>query len=73
MRKQGLYCRCSCSDPSLFFTFFFFFFFFPTGEQLEASIEEVEAWVQQHGEEAKLTEIKLKRSKLSTAITKVSR
>lgn len=43
------------------------------GEQLEASIEEVEAWVQQHGEEAKLTEIKLKRSKLSTAITKVSR
>ena len=43
------------------------------GEQLEASIEEVEAWVQQHGEEAKLTEIKLKRSKLSTAISKVSR
>jgi heat shock protein 1/8 len=43
------------------------------GEQLEASIEEVEQWVQQHGEEAKLTEIKLKRSKLSTAITKVSR
>lgn len=45
----------------------------PSGEQLEASIEEVEQWVQQHGEEAKLTEIKLKRSKLSTAITKVSR
>ena len=43
------------------------------GEQLEAAIEEVEQWVQQHGEEAKLTEIKLKRSKLSTAITKVSR
>jgi len=43
------------------------------GEQLEQSIEEVENWVQQHGEEAKLTEIKLKRSKLSTAIAKVSR
>ena len=43
------------------------------GEQLEASIEEVETWVQQHGEEAKLTEIKLKRSKLSTAISKMSR
>jgi len=48
-------------------------FSLPPGEQLEASIEEVEQWVQQHGEEAKLTEIKLKRSKLSTAITKVSR
>jgi len=43
------------------------------GEQLETSIEEVEAWIQQHGEEAKLTEIKLKRSKLSTAIAKVTR
>ena len=52
----------------------FYFSFSPSsGEQLEAAIEEVEQWVQQHGEEAKLTEIKLKRSKLSTAIAKQSR
>lgn len=42
-------------------------------EQLEQAIEDVESWVQQHGEEAKLTEIKLKKSKLSTAISKVTR